>query len=120
MKFPVFTQQAQAGSDSSDSESGSQTTVSGISEELRQYEAQQSTGVPPHQVMVEATRNPVFPKCSVSIAVWIMWLCDAYLAVMSSSCFGFCVGGRCIARTSESTCGYAKTVKRPFDDPIGR
>ncbi|XP_077330932.1 protein patched homolog 1 isoform X1 [Lithobates pipiens] len=65
VKFPVFTRQAPTGSDSSDSESGSQTTVSGISEELRQYEAQQSSGVPPHQVMVEATRNPVFPRCSV-------------------------------------------------------
>lgn len=65
VKFPVFTRQAHTGSDSSDSESGSQTTVSGISEELRQYEAQQLSGVPPHQVMVEATRNPVFPRCSV-------------------------------------------------------
>ncbi|XP_063769817.1 protein patched homolog 1 isoform X1 [Pseudophryne corroboree] len=64
VRFPVFTQQTHTGSDSSDSESSSQTTVSGFSEEFHQYEAQRS-GMAPHQVIVEATRNPVFPKCSV-------------------------------------------------------
>lgn len=54
------------GSDSSDSEYSSQTTVSGISEELRHYEAQQGTGGPAHQVIVEATENPVFARSTVS------------------------------------------------------
>ncbi|KAM3938750.1 protein patched homolog 1 isoform 4-T4 [Leptodactylus fuscus] len=63
VRFPVL-KQPHTGSDSSDSESSSQTTVSGFSEEFHQYEAQRA-GVPPHQVMVEATRNPVFPRCSV-------------------------------------------------------
>ncbi|XP_068408920.1 protein patched homolog 1 isoform X2 [Eschrichtius robustus] len=53
------------GSDSSDSEYSSQTTVSGISEELRHYEAQQGTGGPSHQVIVEATENPVFARSTV-------------------------------------------------------
>ncbi|KAM9329094.1 protein patched homolog 1 [Gastrophryne carolinensis] len=65
VRFPVLTRPAHTGSDSSDSDTGSQTTVSGISEELYQYEAQHFTGVPPHQVIVEATRNPVFPRSSV-------------------------------------------------------
>lgn len=54
------------GSDSSDSEYSSQTTVSGISEELHQYEATQGPGAPVHQVIVEATENPVFARSSVS------------------------------------------------------
>ena len=54
------------GSDSSDSEYSSQTTVSGISEELRHYEAQQGAGGPAHQVVVEATENPVFARSTVS------------------------------------------------------
>ncbi|XP_066897296.1 protein patched homolog 1 isoform X3 [Kogia breviceps] len=53
------------GSDSSDSEYSSQTTVSGISEELRHYEAQQGTGGASHQVIVEATENPVFARSTV-------------------------------------------------------
>ncbi|NXL61970.1 PTC1 protein, partial [Chordeiles acutipennis] len=53
------------GSDSSDSEYSSQTTVSGISEELRQYEATQGSGAPVHQVIVEATENPVFARSTV-------------------------------------------------------
>ncbi|XP_023482785.1 protein patched homolog 1 isoform X2 [Equus caballus] len=53
------------GSDSSDSEYSSQTTVSGISEELRHYEAQQATRGPAHQVIVEATENPVFARSTV-------------------------------------------------------
>ncbi|XP_067600919.1 protein patched homolog 1 isoform X2 [Pseudorca crassidens] len=53
------------GSDSSDSEYSSQTTVSGISEELRHYEAQQGAGGPSHQVIVEATENPVFARSTV-------------------------------------------------------
>ncbi|XP_068093468.1 protein patched homolog 1 isoform X2 [Hyperolius riggenbachi] len=65
LRFPVFTQQAHTGSDSSDSESSSQTTVSGLTEELHQYEAQQSAGTSPHQVIVEATKNPMFPRSSV-------------------------------------------------------
>lgn len=54
------------GSDSSDSEYSSQTTVSGISEELHQYEATQGSGAPVHQVIVEATENPVFARSTVS------------------------------------------------------
>lgn len=54
------------GSDSSDSEYSSQTTVSGISEELHQYEATQGPGAPVHQVIVEATENPVFARSTVS------------------------------------------------------
>ncbi|XP_075787937.1 protein patched homolog 1 isoform X2 [Pelodiscus sinensis] len=53
------------GSDSSDSEYSSQTTVSGISDELHQYEATQSSGAPVHQVIVEATENPVFARSTV-------------------------------------------------------
>jgi len=54
------------GSDSSDSEYSSQTTVSGISEELHQYEAAHRPGAPVHQVIVEATENPVFARSTVS------------------------------------------------------
>lgn len=54
------------GSDSSDSEYSSQTTVSGISEELHQYEATQGPGAPVHQVVVEANENPAFVRSSVS------------------------------------------------------
>ncbi|KAM4708355.1 protein patched homolog 1 [Discoglossus pictus] len=65
VRFAVPPRQTHAVSDSSDSEYSSQTTVSGISEELHQYEAQQGSGAPPHQIIVEATRNPVFPRSSV-------------------------------------------------------
>ncbi|XP_030049507.1 protein patched homolog 1 isoform X1 [Microcaecilia unicolor] len=54
-----------SGSDSSDSEYCSQTTVSGISEELHQYEAHRVSGQPTHRVIVEATENPVFPRSTV-------------------------------------------------------
>nr|XP_033784031.1 protein patched homolog 1 isoform X2 [Geotrypetes seraphini] len=56
---------ANSGSDSSDSEYSSQTTVSGISEELHQYEAHRTSGQPTHRVIVEATENPVFPRSTV-------------------------------------------------------
>ncbi|XP_048147153.1 protein patched homolog 1 isoform X2 [Corvus hawaiiensis] len=52
-------------SDSSDSEYSSQTTVSGISEELHQYEATQGPGAPVHQVIVEATEDPLFARSTV-------------------------------------------------------
>ncbi|NXM56277.1 PTC1 protein, partial [Illadopsis cleaveri] len=52
-------------SDSSDSEYSSQTTVSGISEELHQYEAARGPGAPVHQVIVEATENPLFGRSTV-------------------------------------------------------
>ncbi|XP_053323455.1 protein patched homolog 1 isoform X2 [Spea bombifrons] len=65
VRFPVFQRQPQNGYDSSDSEYSSQTTVSGISEELHQYEAHQGSALPPHQVIVEATANPVFPRSTV-------------------------------------------------------
>ncbi|XP_062369046.1 protein patched homolog 1 [Cinclus cinclus] len=52
-------------SDSSDSEYSSQTTVSGISEELHQYEATRGPGAPVHQVVVEATENPLFARSTV-------------------------------------------------------
>lgn len=66
VRFAVPPRHANTGSDSSDSEYSSQTTVSGISEELRQYEAQQGSRGPAHQVIVEATENPVFARSSVS------------------------------------------------------
>lgn len=67
VRFAVPPSHANNGSDSSDSEYSSQTTVSGISEELRQYEAQQGSRGPAHQVIVEATENPVFARSSVSL-----------------------------------------------------
>lgn len=66
VRFAVPPRHTNNGSDSSDSEYSSQTTVSGISEELRQYEAQQGSRGPAHQVIVEATENPVFARSSVS------------------------------------------------------
>ncbi|KAM7092445.1 protein patched homolog 1 isoform 2-T3 [Molossus nigricans] len=65
VRFAVPPSHSNHGSDSSDSEYSSQTTVSGISEELRQYEAQQGTRGPAHQVIVEATENPVFARSTV-------------------------------------------------------
>ncbi|XP_035877369.1 protein patched homolog 1 isoform X2 [Phyllostomus discolor] len=65
VRFTVPPSHANNGSDSSDSEYSSQTTVSGISEELRQYEMQQGTRGPAHQVIVEATENPVFARSTV-------------------------------------------------------
>ncbi|XP_054981505.1 protein patched homolog 1 isoform X2 [Sorex araneus] len=54
-----------AGSDSSDSEYSSQTTVSGLSEELRHYQAQQEPRGPARRVALEATENPVFARSTV-------------------------------------------------------
>ncbi|XP_063311035.1 protein patched homolog 1 isoform X2 [Pelobates fuscus] len=65
VRFPVLPRQPHNGSDSSDSEYSSQTTVSGISEELHQYEAHHGSGLPSRQVIVQATGNPVFPRCTV-------------------------------------------------------
>ncbi|KAM6169420.1 protein patched homolog 1 isoform 2-T2 [Rhynchocyon petersi] len=65
VRFAVPPSHMNNGSDSSDSEYSSQTTVSGISEELRHYEAPQGAGGPAHQVIVEATENPVFARSSV-------------------------------------------------------
>ncbi|XP_026530262.1 protein patched homolog 1 [Notechis scutatus] len=65
VRFAVPPTHGQNGSDTSDSEYSSQTTVSGISEELHQYEGPQRTGGPAHQVIVEATENPVFAKSTV-------------------------------------------------------
>ncbi|XP_042307940.1 protein patched homolog 1 isoform X2 [Sceloporus undulatus] len=65
VRFAIPSTHTQNGSDSSDSEYSSQTTVSGISEELHQYEATQRTGAPLHQVITEATENPVFARSSV-------------------------------------------------------
>ncbi|XP_064411641.1 protein patched homolog 1 [Latimeria chalumnae] len=65
VRFAVQSAPMANGSDSSDSEYSSQTTVSGISEELHQYEAGPASALPVHQVMVEATKNPVFPKSTV-------------------------------------------------------
>ncbi|KAM8961698.1 protein patched homolog 1 [Pelodytes ibericus] len=65
VRFPVLPRQPHNGSDSSDSEYSSQTTVSGISEELHHYAANQGSGLPPHQVILEATGNPVFPRSTV-------------------------------------------------------
>lgn len=65
VRFAVPLGHTQNGSDSSDSEYSSQTTVSGISEELQQYEATQRSGAPARQVIVEATENSVFARSSV-------------------------------------------------------
>ncbi|XP_032979300.1 protein patched homolog 1 isoform X2 [Rhinolophus ferrumequinum] len=65
VRFAVPPSHVNNGSDSSDSEYSSQTTVSGLSEELRQYEAQQGAGGAAHQVIVEATENPVFARSTV-------------------------------------------------------
>ncbi|XP_073084881.1 protein patched homolog 1 isoform X4 [Manis javanica] len=65
VRFAVPPGHTSNGSDSSDSEYSSQTTVSGISEELQHYEAQQGTRGPAHQVIVEATDNPVFARSTV-------------------------------------------------------
>ncbi|KAM9700610.1 protein patched homolog 1 isoform 1-T1 [Dama dama] len=65
VRFAVPAGHTNNGSDSSDSEYSSQTTVSGISEELRHYEARQGVGGPAHQVIVEATENPVFARSTV-------------------------------------------------------
>ncbi|KAG3293553.1 protein patched homolog 1 isoform X1 [Ictidomys tridecemlineatus] len=65
VRFAVPPSHTNNGSDSSDSEYSSQTTVSGLSEELRQYEAQQGAGGRPHRVIVEATENPVFARSTV-------------------------------------------------------
>ncbi|XP_057354476.1 protein patched homolog 1 isoform X4 [Manis pentadactyla] len=65
VRFTVPPGHTSNGSDSSDSEYSSQTTVSGISEELQHYEAQQGAGGPAHQVIVEATDNPVFARSTV-------------------------------------------------------
>uniref|UniRef100_A0A2K5DS11 Patched 1 n=1 Tax=Aotus nancymaae TaxID=37293 RepID=A0A2K5DS11_AOTNA len=65
VRFAVPPGPMHSGSDSSDSEYSSQTTVSGLSEELRHYEAQQGVGGPAHQVIVEATENPVFAHSTV-------------------------------------------------------
>ncbi|XP_006867699.1 PREDICTED: protein patched homolog 1 isoform X1 [Chrysochloris asiatica] len=65
VRFAVPPSHTNNGSDTSDSEYSSQTTVSGISEELRHYEAQQGATGPAHHVIVEATENPVFARSSV-------------------------------------------------------
>lgn len=66
VRFALPPQHTNNGSDSSDSKYSSQTSVSGISEELHQYEATQGSGAPVHQVIVEATENPVFARSTVS------------------------------------------------------
>ncbi|NWU42214.1 PTC1 protein, partial [Hylia prasina] len=65
VRFALPPGQTNNASDSSDSEYSSQTTVSGISEELHQYEATQGPGAPVHQVVVEATENPLFARSTV-------------------------------------------------------
>ncbi|KAM8792428.1 protein patched homolog 1-like, partial [Eudromia elegans] len=66
VRFALPRGRANNGSDSSDSEYSSQTTVSGISEELHHYEAAQGLGTPVRQVIVEATENPVFARSTVA------------------------------------------------------
>ncbi|NXA91971.1 PTC1 protein, partial [Melanocharis versteri] len=65
VRFALPPGHANNASDSSDSEYSSQTTVSGISEELHQYEAARGPGAPVHQVIVEATENPLFARSTV-------------------------------------------------------
>ncbi|XP_050185401.1 LOW QUALITY PROTEIN: protein patched homolog 1-like [Myiozetetes cayanensis] len=63
VRFALPLRHINSGSDSSDSESSSQNA--NISEELHQYEAIQGSGAPVHQVIVEATENPVFARSTV-------------------------------------------------------
>ncbi|NWV35671.1 PTC1 protein, partial [Grantiella picta] len=65
VRFALPPGHANNASDSSDSEYSSQTTVSGISEELHQYETTRGPGAPVHQVIVEATENPLFARSTV-------------------------------------------------------
>ncbi|XP_048383214.1 protein patched homolog 1 isoform X1 [Stegostoma tigrinum] len=65
VRFALHPEQGNNGSDTSDSEYSSQTTVSGISEELQHYGSNPSSTSPAHQIMVEATENPVFPRSTV-------------------------------------------------------
>ncbi|NWY04230.1 PTC1 protein, partial [Nothoprocta ornata] len=65
VRFALPRGRANNASDSSDSEYSSQTTVSGISEELHHYEAAHGSAAPLHQVIVEATENPVFARSTV-------------------------------------------------------
>ncbi|KAM8793545.1 protein patched homolog 1-like [Eudromia elegans] len=65
IRFVLPPRHTNNGSDSSDLEYSSQTTVSGIGEELCQYEATQCPGAPVHQVIVESTEKPVFPRSAV-------------------------------------------------------
>ncbi|XP_070598891.1 protein patched homolog 1 isoform X2 [Erythrolamprus reginae] len=65
VRFAVPPTHGQNGSDTSDSEYSSQTTVSGISEELHRYDGPPRTGAPANQVIVEATENPIFAKSTV-------------------------------------------------------
>nr|XP_020658950.1 protein patched homolog 1 isoform X1 [Pogona vitticeps] len=65
VRFAVPPSHGPNGSDSSDSEYSSQTTVSGFSDELHQYEATQRTDAPVRQVIVEATENPVFARSTL-------------------------------------------------------
>uniref|UniRef100_A0A8C4RZ33 Patched 1 n=1 Tax=Erpetoichthys calabaricus TaxID=27687 RepID=A0A8C4RZ33_ERPCA len=65
VRFSVHPSNVTSGSDSSDSEYSSQTTVSGISEELRQYDSNPGSSHSTRQIIVEATENPVFPRSTV-------------------------------------------------------
>ncbi|XP_058718170.1 protein patched homolog 1-like isoform X4 [Poecile atricapillus] len=60
MRFALPLGHTNNGSDSSDSEHSSQNT--GISKELHEYEAIHSSLAPVHQVIIEATENPVFAR----------------------------------------------------------
>lgn len=89
MRFAVPLGHTQNGSDSSDSEYSSQTTVSGISEELQQYEATQRSGAPARQVIVEATENSVFARSSVSSqALSVSFSNYSIIILVSSGPFG--------------------------------
>ncbi|RXM35062.1 Protein patched-like 1 [Acipenser ruthenus] len=65
VRFTVHPNHVTNGSDSSDSEYSSQTTVSGISDELHLYEGGQSNAHPTHQIMVEVPENSGFPRSTV-------------------------------------------------------
>uniref|UniRef100_W5MSD9 Patched 1 n=1 Tax=Lepisosteus oculatus TaxID=7918 RepID=W5MSD9_LEPOC len=62
VRFAVHPRPPANGSDSSDSEYSSHTTVSGVSEELQQYDSRRHPAHTTRRVLLEATENPVFPR----------------------------------------------------------
>ncbi|MBN3325231.1 PTC1 protein, partial [Atractosteus spatula] len=62
VRFAVHPRPPTNGSDSSDSEYSSHTTVSGVSEELQQYDSRRHPAHTTRRVLLEATENPVFPR----------------------------------------------------------
>ncbi|EPY78956.1 patched 1-like protein [Camelus ferus] len=120
VRFAVPPSHANNGSDSSDSEYSSQTTVSGISEELRHYESQQGAGGPAHQVIVEATENPVFARSTLPL---VQKYFNCYCLKLHQKLLwlqAHALGGRKEQRSCEPAFGYEdypETDHGLFEDP---